>query len=283
MDYDTILNWKIEERTHTYSERDTILYALGVGYGADPMDCGQLRFVYEKELQAAPTQAVVLGYPGFWMGDPATGINAVRLVHGEQGLQIHKPLPVAGTVVGESRVTGINDKGADKGALVYSERKVFDQANGDLLATLTSTTFCRGDGGCGGNDPAPYVPHTVPERPADLSCDLPLVEQAALIYRLSGDYNPLHADPEVAEKAGFERPILHGLATMGVAGHAILKSCCDYDASRLKLMRLRFSAPVYPGELLRTEMWRDGDQVSFRCLVPKRKQVVLSNGLATVA
>ena len=160
---------------------------------------------------------------------------------------------------------------------------MFNHETGDLLATLTSTTFCRGDGGCGGDDPAPYVPHKLPERPADLECELPLVEQAALIYRLSGDYNPLHADLEVASKAGFERPILHGLATMGVAGHALLKTCCDYDAARLTSMRLRFSAPVYPGEVLRTEIWRDQQQISFRCSVPARDQVVLSNGLATIA
>lgn len=282
MDYKTILNWQVEEQVHSYTERDTMLYALGVGYGADPLDAGQLRFVYEPGLQAAPTQAVVLGYPGFWMGNPATGIDAVRLVHGEQGLQIHQPLPVAGTVIGQTRVTGINDKGPEKGALVYSERQVFNHETGDLLATLTSTTFCRGDGGCGGDDPAPYAPHKLPERPADFQCDLPLVEQAALIYRLSGDYNPLHADPAVAKKAGFERPILHGLATMGVAGHALLKSCCDYDAARLTSMRLRFSAPVYPGEVLHTEIWADGEQISFRCSVPARQQVVLSNGTATI-
>jgi len=283
MDYNTILNWQVEEQVHTYSERDTMLYALGVGYGADPLDAGQLRFVYEKNLQATPTQAVVLGYPGFWMGDPATGIDAVRLVHGEQGLQIHQPLPVAGTVIGQTRVTGINDKGPDKGALVYTERQVFNHETGDLLATLTSTTFCRGDGGCGGDDPAPHAPHKLPERPADFQCDLPLVEQAALIYRLSGDYNPLHADPAVAKKAGFERPILHGLATMGVAGHALLKSCCDYDAGRLTSLRLRFTAPVYPGEILRTEIWQDDEQISFRCSVPARDRVVLSNGAAVIS
>lgn len=283
MDYNTILNWQVEEQVHTYTERDTLLYALGVGYGADPLDVGQLRFVYEKNLQAAPTQAVVLGYPGFWMGDPATGIDAVRLVHGEQGLEIHQPLPVAGTVIGQTRVTGINDKGPEKGALVYSERKVFNEDTGDLLATLTSTTFCRGDGGCGGDDPAPYVPHQLPDRPADLACDLALVEQAALIYRLSGDYNPLHADPSVAKKAGFERPILHGLATLGVAGHALLKSCCNYDATRLTSMRLRFTAPVYPGEIIHTEIWVDDGQVSFRCSVQARDQVVLSNGAATIS
>ena len=282
MDYQTILDWQIEEQVHTYTERDTMLYALGVGYGADPLDLKQLSFVYEKNLQAAPTQAVVLGYPGFWMGDPATGINAVKLVHGEQGLQIHQPLPTAGTVIGQTRVTGINDKGPEKGALVYSERKVFNHDNGDLLATLTSTTFCRGDGGCGGDDPAPYTPHKLPERSADFECDLPLTEQAALIYRLSGDYNPLHADLEVADKAGFKRPILHGLATMGVAGHALLKMCCEYDASRLTAMRLRFSAPVYPGEVIRTQIWQQAEQLSFRCSVPARDQVVLSNGAAVI-
>ena len=239
-------------------------------------DDRSLRVILERHVRAGESEC---GFASLWV---LCEVDAVRLVHGEQGLEIHQPLPVAGTVVGQTRVTGINDKGPDKGALVYSERKVFNHETGDLLTTLTSTTFCRGDGGCGGSDPAPYAPHPLPERPADMQCDLPQVEQAALIYRLSGDYNPLHADPEVAKKAGFDRPILHGLATMGVAGHALLKNCCNYDAARLTSMRLRFTAPVYPGETLRTEIWSEGEQISFRCSVPARDQVVLSNGAAII-
>jgi acyl dehydratase len=204
-------------------------------------------------------------------------------LHGEQGLIIHKPLTAAGTVVGRTRVTNIIDKGAGKGALLFSERDVIDRASGDLLCILTSTSVLRGDGGFGGpSGPAPE-PHPLPQRSPDSVVDLPTLPQAALIYRLSGDYNPLHADPKVAVAAGFERPILHGLCTFGVAGRAILRSCCGNDPNRLKSMQTRFSAPVFPGEVIRTELWRAGDMVSFRARALDRDVVVLNNGRAVVA
>ena len=265
-----------------YTARDTMLYALGLGFGHDPLDPGQLRYVYEEGLQVVPSQCVVLGSPGFWWCDDDAGVDWVRIVHGEQGFEIERPLPAEGGVIGRTRVTGVSDKGPDKGALVYTERELIDQTSGERLARLTSTTFCRGDGGCGGDDPAPHPVHAPPDRNPDATVDLPTLRQAALIYRLSGDYNPLHADPDVARKAGFERPILHGLCTLGVATHAILSACCDYDGSRLRSLRLRFSAPVYPGETIRTEIWRDKEQVSFRARVVERDVVVLNNGLAVI-
>ncbi len=281
IDYDRLINWPHPEIEHSYSEKDTILYALGVGLGADPVDLDQVRFVYEDGLQALPTLAVVLAYPGFWIKDPDTGIDWVKVLHGEQGIVIHKPLPAAATVVGRTRVTEIIDKGEGRGALLYWERQVHEKG-GDLLATLTGTTFCRGDGGFGGpTGPAPQ-PHPIPDRDPDRICELPTLKQAALIYRLSGDYNPLHADPRVAAKAGFEAPILHGLCTLGVAGHALLKTVCGYDPTRFKSMALRFSAPVYPGETIVTEMWQDGDIVSFRARVKERDIVVLNNGRAEI-
>jgi len=282
IDYQKLKNWHFPDLEHRYEEKDTILYALGVGCGADPMDRTELPFVYEEGLKALPTMAVVLGYPGFWLKDPQTGVDWRKILHGEQGLVIHKPLPASGTVIGRSRVTEIVDKGPGKGALLYSDRQVFDKATGDLLATLTSTTFIRGEGGFGGpSGPAPE-PHTLPERAPDETVDLKTLPQAALIYRLSGDYNPLHADPDVAASAGFERPILHGLCTYAVAGRAILRACCGNDPARLRRFDLRFSAPVMPGETVRTEIWRDGSRVSFRARVVERDIVVLNNGLAEV-
>ena len=266
----------------SYSARDTMLYALGVGFGHDPVDPGQLRYVYEEGLRVVPSQCVVLGSPGFWWREGDTGVDWVRIVHGEQGFEIERPLPVEGRVIGRTRVTGVSDKGPDKGALVYTERELIDQTSGERLARLTSTTFCRGDGGCGGDDPAPHPVHRLPERVPEITVDLPTLQQAALIYRLSGDYNPLHADPQVARKAGFERPILHGLCTLGIATHAILKTCCNYNDGRFRSLRLRFSAPVYPGETIRTEIWRDREQVSFRARVVERDVVVLNNGLAVI-
>ena len=283
LDYDRLRNWELADVEHAYGRTDTILYALGVGLGADPLDARQLRFVYEEDLLALPTMAVVLGAPGFWLKEQDTGVDWVRVLHGEQGLVLHRPLPPEGTAIGRTRVTGILDKGADKGALIYSEKVLIDKASGETVATTTSTTFARGDGGFGGpTGPSPR-PHPIPERSPDLACDLPTVPQAALIYRLSGDRNPLHADPEVARAAGFKAPILHGLCTLGVAGHALLKSCCDYDPARFRSLKLRFSAPVYPGETIRTEMWRDGAVVSFRSRVVERDVVVLDNGRAEVA
>ncbi|MDE0945038.1 MAG: MaoC/PaaZ C-terminal domain-containing protein [Alphaproteobacteria bacterium] len=283
IDYDKILNWPFEEVVQSYDTRDSILYALGVGLNMDPMDEEQLRFTYEDNMQALPTMAVVLGTPGFWVKDPDSGIDWVKVLHGEQGMVLHKPLPAAATVAATTKVTEIIDKGEGKGALLLQERTVTDTATGDKLATLYSTTFARGDGGFGGPTTGARPVHALPDREPDMTCDLPTLPQAALIYRLSGDYNPLHADPAVAKGGGFKAPILHGLCTFGVAGHAILKSCCDYDPSRFKSMNLRFSSPVYPGETIRTEMWKDGNVISFRASVLERDVMVLNNGRAEVS
>ena len=283
IDYQKLKNWPFPDLEHRYEAKDTILYALGVGCGADPMDRTELPFVYEDGLKALPTMAVVLGYPGFWLKDPTTGVDWRKILHGEQGLVIHKALPASGTVIGRTRVTEIVDKGPGKGALLYSDRDVFDKATGDLLATLTSTTFIRGEGGFGGPSGPSPAPHALPERAPDIAVDLKTLPQAALIYRLSGDDNPLHADPDVAAAAGFERPILHGLCSYAVAGRAVLKACCGDDPARLKRFDLRFSAPVMPGETIRTEIWRDGSTVSFRARVVERDVVVLNNGRAEVA
>jgi len=283
IDVDKLLNWPFEELRHEYSARDSILYALGLGLGGDPLDEEQLRFVYEKDLRALPTMAVVLAYPGFWLHNAGTGVNWKKILHGEQGIVWHKPIPAAATVTGRTRVTDIIDKGAEKGSLLFSERVVSDAKTGEKLATLTGTTVLRGDGGFGGPAKEAPKPHRIPDRAPDAVCDLPTAPNAALIYRLSGDYNPLHVDPEVARAAGFARPILHGLCSLGVAGHALLKTVAGYDPARFKSMRLRFTSPVFPGETIRTEMWIDGSQVSFRARIFGREAVVLDNGLAEIA
>ena len=266
----------------TVTERDAILYALGIGLGADPMDERQLRFVYEKDLAVLPTMVIVLAYPGPLPQYGDTGMTLTHVVHGEQGFVIHRPLVAGTTIIGTIRVTGVVDKGEGKGALVYTETAVRDKSDRAPICTLQSTTFCRADGGF--NGPAgPVRPlHQLPATAPDIVCDLPTLPQAALIYRLSGDYNPLHAEPAFARRGGYERPILHGRATFGVAGHAILKTCCDYDATRLVAMQGRFSAPVFPGETIRTEIWRRGDELSFRSSVPARSTVVLANGSARI-
>ncbi len=283
IDYDKLRNYPIPAVETELTERDTMLYGLGIGFGADPTDRDQLKFVYEDGLQAVPSMAVVLGHPGFWVKRPDTGIDWVKVLHGEQSMVLHRPLPTSGRLVGTSRVTEIYDKGADKGALMYQERVVADARTGEKICTLTASTFCRGDGGFGGpTGPSPR-PHQMPDRAPDGHVDLATLPQAALIYRLSGDYNPLHADPAVAEAAGFDRPILHGLCTFGLACYALVKALCDYQPERLVRQDVRFSAPVYPGETIRVEYWADGATASYRAKALERDVVVLNNGYAEFA
>lgn len=283
IDLDTLLRWPFPEIEQTYAARDTMLYALGVGLNADPLDQRQLAFTYEEGLKALPSQCVVLGTPGFWIKDPASGITWQKVLHGEQGFRLHRPLPPAATVLAVNRVRDLVDKGEGKGALIYVEREIRDKASGEPLATLSSTYFCRADGGFGRSTTEPARPAAVPERAPDLVVDLPIDRRAGLIYRLSGDYNPIHADPRAAAAAGFKAPIFHGLGTLGVAAHAILGAVCGYAPERLRGMSLRFTAPVYPGETLRTSIWSEGGEARFRCLAAERETLVLDNGVAHIA
>lgn len=282
LDYDTVRNWDFGAIRQRYGEAETILYALGIGFGARPTAPEELRHVYEDGLEAFPTMATMLGYPGFWPKDPGTGIDWVKVVHGEQRLWLHAPLPATGTVVGRNRVIRVVDKGRDKGALVVTERKLTDALDGTLLATLWHTAFCRGDGGFGAGDEAPPPLRKVPDSAPDSTREIATVPQIALIYRLSGDRNPLHADPAVAQAAGFERPILHGLCTYGLAARAVVEEFCGGDASRLVEFHVRFASPFFPGETLRCEFWRDGDNISYRARSAERDRVVLDSGFARI-
>ena len=274
---------------HRYDQRDTALYALGLGLGSDPTDSQQLAYVYEgvdgSTMRGFPTLANVLAYPGFWAREADTGIDWRRLVHAEQFVQWHAPIPANGCVHARTRITGLWDRGEGKGAFLEQTRDIYDSADSRLLATVRQLNLLRGDGGFGpgGSDGAPAAAHVMPEREPDTVCDLSTLPQSALIYRLSGDMNPLHADPEVARAAGFERPILHGMATMGIAAHAVLRSILDYDALRLKAMRVRFTAVVYPGDTLRTEIWRDGSVLSLRMTALERGVVVLNQCRVDIA
>lgn len=273
----TLMNFDIPEIRQTYGSRESTFYALSIGIGQDPMNRDQLRFAGgASEVTAVPAMSLVLGHPGFWLADPRTGVDATRLLHGEQGIVVHAPLPSSGTVVGKTRVVGVIDKGAGKGALLYSEKELRDEASGTLLATTKSTTFLRGDGGCGGTGVEPKTVHKVPETDPDFTFDSPTRPEQALYYRWNGDDNPLHVNPDVATKAGFERPILHGLCSLGAASHALLATFCGYDAARFRGLDARFTSVVFPGETLRTEMWRDG---SFRTRVVERDVIVIGNGV----
>ena len=277
-----LLALDIPDVEHTYAAKDCILYALGLGLGQDPMDENELAFVYEKSLKVLPTFPVVQGYSAYTFRRPELGITWTHVVHGEHAVRVHAPIAREGTVIGRTRILDVIDKGEGRGALIYSERRIIDKPSGALIATINQTTFCRADGGFGGDKRETPAPHAIPERAPDMVCDLTTRPETALIYRLSGDINPLHAEPAFAHAGGYPRPILHGLATFGVAGHALLKSLCGYDPARLTAMAGRFSAPVFPGETIRTEIWRDGGIASFRARVVERDVIAINNGRAEI-
>lgn len=282
IDYQQLKHWPFPKIEHTYTAEDTMRYALAVGVGHDPMDERALRFVTEYELQALPTMAVVLAYPGFWMTDPRSGINPALILHGEEALSVHRPIPIAGSVFSRHQIKQVIDKGVGKGAIVIYDKELFNKTTGELLATITHTTFCRGEGGFSAKgdaaDSPPPPPKPMPAAPPELLCDLPTLPQQALLYRLLADRNPLHALPKAALEAGFQRPILHGLATYGVVGHALLKTLCDYQPDRIKRLFVRFTAPVYPGETIRTEIWSKQHPVRFRAKVLERDVTVINFG-----
>lgn len=280
LDYQKIKNWPFEPVIQSYTKKDCMLYALGLGFGFDPTNENELQFVFEKNLKTFPTMSVVLGHPGAWLTDPESGIDMTKVLHGEQSLDIHQALPVKATIVASTQVLEVIDKGAEKGAVILTERKLTDQDSGELYCTQLATILARGNGGFDGPVTEVPKPHVLPERQADESIDIPVSTQAALLYRLSGDYNPLHADPVLAKKVGFKAPILHGLASYGIAARAVIAACKIDDADKLRSFSLRFSRPVYPGDTLRTEVWREEDCVSFRSSVAESGDVVLNNGKA---
>ncbi len=276
IDYQNLMNWKFSQIEQKITHRDVILYALGVGVGADPLDRDQLRFVYEKDLMTFPSMASIFGYPGNWLRDTRTGVNYGKIVNGGTKFVIHQTLPTQATLVCTPRVLEIVDKGQGKGALVIVERKVHEKASNALICTVTTTTFCRADGGFGGPDKAITAsPRQVPDRRPDGAVEFTTARNLALLYRLNGDQNPIHADPDIAMAAGFKEPILHGLSTMGVATHAILKGCCGYDPTRLESVNVRYTAPVIPGDTISTQFWKDGSSIQFQSIVPSRQASVL--------
>lgn len=279
IDPDKLLALAIPEIRQSYGWRDTALYALGVGVGQDPVDERQLAFVDETRLQALPTMASILAHPGFWIRELETGIDWRRVVHAEQSLRVHRPIPAQATVRAVTRVLEIVDKGAGKGALVRYGREILDAGTDTPIATAEQVSICRGAGGFGGSPVASWSPPSSPDRAPDLIREMPTYPQQALVYRLCGDLNPLHIDPGFARKAGFERPILHGLSTYGMAAFCLISSLCDCDPTRFRNMSARFSSPVFPGERIAIDIWRAGPgAAAFRARVGARDAVVLSNG-----
>lgn len=282
IDYDHIMSLKSEPVDITYTDRETMLYALGVGFGRDPMNEAELPFVYEKDLRAVPSMATVLtfGSGGMLM---TSGINFMLLLHGEQRLTFNKPLPATGTITVEGRVVGAYDKGEGKGALVLTETDMIEKETGEKIGTLGMTAFCRGDGGFGGPSEGAPEPHVLPERDPDGSFEVDTRPDQALLYRLSGDRNPLHSDPEFAKMAGYDQPILHGLCTYGSVCRGVITNLLDYDPAKLKTYNVRFASPVMPGQTIVTEYWKDGNTISLRSSVKETGKVVMNNGLVELA
>jgi acyl dehydratase len=277
--YPEILEQKSEGQVFSWDAKDAIIYALGVGMGADPMDEQELAFVYEKELKAVPTLAGVVAWGA---GVGASGVNYLLVVDGERKIEFHKPMTVQGKVTAASRILGAWDKGPGKGAVIVSETVLADEAGAKML-TITGSLFARGDGGFGGPSEGQPEPHAVPSRAPDMSVDIPTRPDQALIYRLSGDRNPLHCDPAIAKAAGFPRPILHGMCTYGITCRAVLQTYAGYEPARFKSHQARFSAPVFPGETITVDLWRDDEVVSFEARVKDRGVTVIKNGKTVLA
>lgn len=266
----------------SWTSRDAMLYAIGVGAGQDDA-LAELGFTTENtegvSLRMLPTYAVVI-VQNAAAARPAFGdIDRTKLVHAEQGFVLHRPLPVEGRARVTGKVTAIQDKGS--GALVSMESVAVDAASGEPLATTTSSVFIRGEGGFGGERGA-SVPSRIPERAPDFERVVATRADQALLYRLSGDRNPLHSDPAFASRGGFARPILHGMCTYGITGRILLNQFCGGDPARLRSMQGRFTRPVLPGDTLTVQAWKEADGIRFRTLA-EGGQPVLDQGLIELA
>jgi acyl dehydratase len=285
-DVEEALAQQPEKLPGRYSDRDSLLYAVAVGMGKDPLDEKELEYVCETVGdRVVPTAATVLARTdkggGAMRGGLMSKMNFALMLHGEQRLTIHRPLPRDSEILVSSRTSGVYDKGEGKGCLVTSDTKVETQ-DGAPLFTLGATLFFRGDGGFGGSAEGAPVPHALPDRAPDATVEMKNREDQAMVYALCGDRNPLHRDPSAAKRAGFDRPILHGLCSYGIACHAVLKGMLDYDNAAIAGFDVRFSSPVFPGETQVVEMWQDGKVISFRTRIPERDVVSINNGKCTL-
>ncbi len=259
-----------------YSERDTMLYALSVGMARDPLDRQELNYVYERRgsLQAMPSQAITVARHNLIFD---VGLAIEKMLHGSQVLTLHRPLPPEARLLGDHRVRAVHDKGAGKGLLIEVESKI-RLDDGSPLFDIWNLYVARGDGGIGGPATQPPGLAPVPQRAPDLIRSTQTLPGQALLYRLTGDRNVIHADPDIALSLGYRVPILHGSCTLGIACREILAGVCGHDPARLQSIGTRFTAVVFPGERIDTDIWIDGTQVRFRCRVPERDAVVLDFG-----
>src|ERR1700710_2782611 len=279
IDYDALMAMTSLGQPYAYTDREVMLYACGIGMGADPMDEQELAFVNEagfteRPLKVVPTFASVAAWGA---GPGEMNLNKLMVVDGERDITFHRPLPVAARITADSSVLDVFDKGKDKGAVIRHKTILRDD-KGEALATLVASRFARGDGGFGGPSEGQPEPHKCPTRAPDKIVDITTRPDQALVYRLCGDRNPLHSDPGFAKKAGFPAPILHGMCTYGITCRGVLQTYADYDSSAFKQHSARFSSPVYPGETVTMELWKDGNVVSFEAKVKSRNVTVIKSG-----
>jgi len=277
--YEELKGLKNLGQKYAYTDREVMLYAYGIGLGADPMDEKELAFVNEacatpRALKVVPTFASVAAWGA---GPGEMNLNRVLVVDGERDITFHQSLATAAHIIADSSVREVYDKGKDKG-VVINHQTVLKNEKGEKLATLVASRFARGDGGFGGPNLTQPEPHKMPSRAPDKTVDISTRPDQALIYRLCGDRNPLHSDPEFAKKAGFPQPILHGMCTYGITCRGVLQTYADYDPAAFKQHAVRFSSPVYPGETVTMEMWKDGNVISFEAKVKSRNVTVIKSG-----
>ncbi|MFP5332580.1 MAG: MaoC/PaaZ C-terminal domain-containing protein [Acidimicrobiia bacterium] len=270
-----LLGAELPQTEHGWDSDDVILYHLGVGAGNPPTDPGELEYTYEASLKVLPTFATIPMFSAMMgiLGLDGLDINPAMILHGEQSIRLNRPIPTTARVANSGRIAHLYDKG--KGALAVVE-VVSRERDGTELFTNTSSIYVRGEGGFGG-EPGPEPSHRAPDRRPDVEVASPTLPQQALLYRLSGDKNPLHADPGFAALGGFDRPILHGLCTYGIACKAVVDGVLDGDVTRVAGFDARFAGVVFPGETVVTRAWTEDDGIVLEAVTAERGTAVLSN------
>ena len=274
--YEYLKSLKAIDVPYSYIERDSMLYSLAVGMGANPLNLDELNFVYERrdELLAIPSQAVTVARHNLIYD---IGLNVPKMLHGEQILMLHQTFPNAAEMLADHHVVNVFDKGVNKGLQIQTMTQVRLKDNTPLF-DLQNLYFAKADGGIGSPDVKVEKTIPMPKRKPDITRTYQTLPWQALLYRLTGDRNVIHGDPDIAKQMGFPRPILQGSATLGIACRQILSAVCQYKPSMFKSLSTRFTSVVYPGDSIDTDIWTESDRVRFRCRVPERNVVVLDHG-----
>ncbi|MDP2325628.1 MAG: MaoC/PaaZ C-terminal domain-containing protein [Gammaproteobacteria bacterium] len=281
IDYEHLMSLRTRgERIH-YTDRDTLLYALGVGFGRNPGNPDELAYVAEHAgLKTLPSYASILA-SNTLLDD--CGWDASRVVLRDESVVLDRPIEEAGTLLVDREVATVSDQGADEGALIVVESRARREQDGQAVFTARRTWLACGDGGFGGPRGSSSSRHVLPTRRPDMTHPCETRADQALLFRLSVDRHPLHVDAAVARQHGLEGPILHGLCLQGIACHAILQVICDFDHTLIRSLAVSFAGPAYPGERLEAELWQDANIVSCRLRALERDAVVLDRGRCVLA